>query len=135
MHSLSKSNLSTEFVRGILFSYVAYDLYGILGVSYSVIVCPESLRWPSVVGTVFVVLIYVAMCYALLFTPKGYSWFVTIVLGILLAFQFVSVFFFAHYWPTRSSFPLSHLVSQLVIGAIMFGLSWTYAYIIKKNNS
>jgi len=124
-----------EFVRGILFSYVAYDLYSILGVAYSGIVFPASLRWPGVAGAVFVVLIYGAICYALLFTPKGYSRFVTTVLGILLAFQIVSVFFFAHYWPTGSPFPFIHLVTQLVIGAIMFGLSWTYGYIIKRNNS
>ena len=124
-----------EFVRGLLFSYVAYDLYSILVGAYSGIVVPESLRWIGVAVAVSVIMIYVAMCYALLFTPKGYSRFVTIILGVLLAFQLVSVFFFAHFWPPMSPFPFNRMVSQLVIGAIMFGLSWTYAYIIKKNNS
>lgn len=127
-----KPHVTVEFLRGLLFSYVAYHLYVLFaGLAFS-LSSLEARYWLGVVVLVVVTGAYGAVGYALLFTPKGYARFVTVFLAVILLIHLFSLIFWSQYRPADLPSPFNRaLLSQLVFGALFVGLAYVHQRFLK----
>lgn len=129
-----KPHITVEFLRGLLFSYVAYHLYTLCSALFFNLSFPEGLRWLVFPALGVPILIYAAIGYSLLYTPRNYARFVTIFLAIALLVYLLTAIVFSQYRPPGLPSPINRaLISQLVFGTLIVGVA--YAHQVLKNRS
>lgn len=128
-----KPNISVEFLRGLLFSYVAYQFFILFsGLFFSFSILTPQL-WVGIIAVMALIGAYGAIGYALLFTPKGYARFVTIFLVVILLMHLFAVFFWNQYRIAGLPSPVNRaLISQLVFGALFVGLAYAHQRFLKS---
>ena len=131
-----KPNLSVEFLRGLLFAYVAFRLYVQLRAAHFALVYAESTPWFAAVLLAVDTFLYGALGYALLFTPRGHARFVTIFLAVIVLIYLFSILWWNQIRPPEISSPFNPVViTQLVIGTFLVGVAYFYQRLLKKNDS
>lgn len=130
-----KPHISIEFLRGLLFSYVAYHLYTLFAGLFVSLPPLQVEHWIGIGIILVLIVIYGAIGYALLFTPKGYARFVTVFLVVLLLIQLFTILFLGHDRPTGLHSPSNTaLVSQVVVGILFIGLAYVHQRFLKSRS-
>lgn len=126
-----KPQLNLDFIRGVLFSYVAYQILALFITGYG-LEFTESFRLIGLIGGVVLFLIYLAAAAALIFAPRSYSRIITIFFAITLVLQVAGAVVWAQHFPAGFSPFNRMLVSQLVVGALMVALATAFHFMARR---
>lgn len=126
-----KPQLNLDFIRGVLFSYVAYQICTLFLTGYG-FRFSESFRVLGFIIWGLIFLLYLVVAAALLFAPRAYSRLITIFFAIMLAVQITAAVVWAQHFPAGFS-PFNHmLISQLVVGFLMVLLATAFHLIAQR---
>lgn len=128
-----KFNLTLDFLRGLLFCYATYQLYTLgqsffLGISSS-----GGIQFLGIVAGIVSALIYLGVAFALLFTPRDYSRYVTLFFAVVLILQILAAILWSQTMPSVIPSPFNALlISQLVVGGLIILLAFLFDRWLKK---
>lgn len=128
-------NLSTDFLRGLLFCFAVCQLIILLRAYPWYLDNTAHVDALHLISPIISILLHFGTACALLFAPRDYTRLVTIFFGIVLGIQFVSAFLWSLMLPVHSPSPFRALLfSQLVIGAIVLTLAFTLAFLFTSHS-
>lgn len=128
-------NLSTDFLRGLLFCFAVCQLIILLRAYPWHLDNTAHVDALHLIAPIISTLLHFGTACALLFAPRDYARLVTVFFGIVLGIQLISAFLWNLMLPVHSPSPFRALLfSQLVIGAIVLTLAFTLAFLFSSHS-
>lgn len=128
-----KFNLTLDFLRGLLFCYATYQLYILVQSLFLGFSTTGGIQFLGVVAGIVSALIYLGVAFALLFTPRDYSRYVTLFFAVVLILQILAAVLWSQALPPGLPSPFNALlISQLVVGGLIVLLAFAFDRWLKK---
>lgn len=122
-----KHRITLDFLRGVLFSYAAWHICALANAFCFGVFFTGALGMVGMVSVGTLLAIYSGIAFALVFTPRGYSRFVMVFLGVVPAVQVLTIMACAALYPPGAPSPINkYFAGQFAIGAAAFGLAYGF---------